>query len=78
MFSRILIVEDDCNIVELLTYNLEQAGFDVHAVFDGADALQRAAADVPDLIILDLLLPEIGGLEVAVCSSAINEQQGFQ
>ena len=50
MSSKILIVEDDRNIVELLTYNLEQEGFDVHAALDGADALQCAAADVPDLI----------------------------
>jgi DNA-binding response OmpR family regulator len=64
MSSKILIVEDDHNIVELLTYNLEQEGYDVHVALDGADALQRAAADAPDLIILDLLLPEIDGLEV--------------
>ena len=53
MPSKILIVENDSNIIELLTYNLEQTSFDVHAVLDGAGALQRAAADVPDLIILD-------------------------
>ena len=64
MPSKILIVEDDPNIIELLTYNLNEADFDVHAVLDGADALQRAVADVPDLIILDLLLPKVDGLEV--------------
>lgn len=64
MTFKILIVEDDHNIIELLTYNLEQEGFDVHTAPDGADALQRAASDTPDLIILDLLLPEIDGLEV--------------
>lgn len=64
MPSKILIVEDDHNIVELLTYNLEQEGYDVHVALNGADALQRAAADVPDLVILDLMLPEIDGLEV--------------
>ena len=64
MSAKILIVEDDRNIIELLTYNLAQAGFDVHAVFDGGEALQRAAADMPDLIILDLLLPKVDGLEV--------------
>ncbi|MDE0503104.1 MAG: response regulator, partial [Candidatus Poribacteria bacterium] len=58
MTSKILIVEDDHNIVELLTYNLAQEGVDVHAALDGADALQQAAAGVPDLIILDLMLPE--------------------
>ena len=64
MPCKILIVEDDRNIIELLTYNLEQSGFDVHAVFDGAAALKHAAAEMPNLIILDLLLPEIDGLEV--------------
>lgn len=64
MTFKILIVEDDHNIIELLTYNLEQEGFDVHTAPDGADGLQRAASDAPDLIILDLLLPEIDGLEV--------------
>ncbi len=64
MPSKILIVEDDPNIIELLTYNLNEADFDVHAILDGADALQRAVADVPDLIILDLLLPKVDGLEL--------------
>ena len=64
MSTKILIVEDDHNIAELLTYNLEQAGFDVHAVSDGAAALKHAAAEMPNLTILDLLLPEIDGLEV--------------
>lgn len=64
MPSKILIVEDDHDIIELLTYNLEQEGFDVRATLNGTDALQRAVSDAPDLIILDLLLPEIDGLEV--------------
>ena len=64
MASRIIIVEDDRDIIELLTYNLAQAGFDVDAVLNGADALRWAATDLPDLIILDQLLSEIDGLEV--------------
>ena len=64
MPSKILIVEDDYNIVELLTYNLEQEGYDVHVALDGADALRCVAAAVPDLVILDLMLPELDGLEV--------------
>ena len=64
MASKILIVEDDQDIIELLTYNLGQAGFDIHVVCDGTDALQHATSAIPDLIILDLLLPEIDGLEV--------------
>ena len=64
MSLKILIVEDDHNIVELLTYNLEQEGYDVRVALDGTDALRCVAADMPDLVILDLMLPEIDGLEV--------------
>ncbi|MCZ6677789.1 MAG: hypothetical protein O7E52_11120 [Candidatus Poribacteria bacterium] len=54
MASKILIVEDDSDIVDLLTYNLGQAGFETEAIFDGGDALLRAIENPPDLIILDL------------------------
>lgn len=64
MKSRLLIVEDDPLIVELLEYNLEQASFDTEAVFDGTDALEAATEKLPDLILLDLLLPTLDGLEV--------------
>ncbi len=64
MAAKILIVEDDPDIVELLAYNLKQAGFETEAVFNGADALQQATEKLPDLVILDLLLPEVDGLEV--------------
>jgi phosphate regulon transcriptional regulator PhoB len=64
MASKILIVEDDSDIVELLTYNLREAGFETEAVFNGGDAIERAVEEQPDLIILDLMLPEVDGLEV--------------
>ncbi len=64
MVSKILIVEDEPDIVELLVYNLDQAGFKTEAVFNGADALDRAKIEPPDLVLLDLLLPEVDGLEV--------------
>ncbi len=64
MASKILIVEDEPDIVELLVYNLDQAGFKTEAVFNGADALDRAKIEPPDLVLLDLLLPEVDGLEV--------------
>jgi DNA-binding response OmpR family regulator len=64
MISKILIVEDEPDIVELLEYNLGQADFETEAVFNGADALERATENPPDLIILDLLLPKVDGLEV--------------
>ena len=64
MASKILIVEDEPDIVELLVYNLDQAGFKTDAVFNGADALDRVKVQAPDLVLLDLLLPEVDGLEV--------------
>lgn len=64
MASKILIVEDDSDIVELLTYNLQEAGFETEAVFNGGDAIERAVEMQPSLIILDLMLPEVDGLEV--------------
>ena len=64
MASKILIVEDEPDIVELLVYNLRQAGFKTDAVLNGADALERAKTELPDLVLLDLLLPEVDGLEV--------------
>lgn len=64
MASKILIVEDEPDIVELLAYNLHQAGFETDAVLNGADALERVKIEPPDLVLLDLLLPEVDGLEV--------------
>jgi DNA-binding response OmpR family regulator len=64
MASKILIVEDEPDIVELLVYNLHQAGFQTDAVLNGATALERVKIEPPDLVLLDLLLPEVDGLEV--------------
>lgn len=64
MASKILIVEDDRNIAELLTRNFEQTGFDTEVVYDGANALLQAEKTRPNLIILDLMLPEVDGIEV--------------
>jgi DNA-binding response OmpR family regulator len=64
MALRILIVEDDPGMVELLTYNLKQEGFNTEAVNNGADAIKQATVHPPDLILLDLLLPKVDGLKV--------------
>jgi DNA-binding response OmpR family regulator len=64
MEAKILIVEDERDIVELLRYNLRQENFKVDTVRNGADALQRAVDKPPDLILLDLMLPEVDGLIV--------------
>ena len=64
MQPKILIVEDERDIVELLRYNLQAAGFKTDYVRNGADALQRAVEEPPALILLDLMLPEVDGLIV--------------
>jgi two-component system phosphate regulon response regulator PhoB len=62
--SKILVVDDEPEAVELVGFNLEQAGFAVVTAADGAEALTKARASSPSLIVLDLMLPEVSGLEV--------------
>ncbi|MCG8584378.1 MAG: response regulator [Pirellulales bacterium] len=62
--QRILIVEDDVSVAEVLSYNLRKAGYDVILAADGRDGLQQAQVVTPHLIILDLMLPLIDGVEV--------------
>ena len=64
MRSKILVVDDEPEAVELIEFNLKQAGFDVVTAADGAEALKKARASPPSLILLDLMLPEVDGLEV--------------
>jgi DNA-binding response OmpR family regulator len=64
MNSKILIVEDDPNILEALKYNLSKEGYDTLTAVDGVEALELARGSKPDLIILDIMLPKMSGLEV--------------
>ena len=61
---KILIVDDDPHIREVLRFALEKAGFTVREAVNGAQALERHAAERPDLIVLDILMPEMDGTEV--------------
>jgi len=62
--SKILIVDDEVDAVELIAFNLQNAGFDVISASDGAEAIRKARTFGPHLVILDVMLPEIDGLEV--------------
>lgn len=62
--SKILVVDDEPEAVELVEFNLKQAGFGVVTASDGEEALKKAKSTQPALIVLDLMLPEIDGLEV--------------
>ena len=64
MVQRILIVDDEQSIVDLLTYNLQRNGYEVVVARDGRQALRLAQSKQPDLIILDLMLPGLDGLDV--------------
>ena len=62
--ARILIVEDDHALAEVLSYNLQQVGYEVTLAFDGREGLRQAELGQPDLVILDLMLPLVDGLDV--------------
>ena len=64
MRKKILVVEDDPDLVELLSFNLRGCGFTVSTASDGLDALKKARTILPDLILLDLMLPELDGFGV--------------
>lgn len=61
---RLLIIEDERSLAEVLTYNLEKEGFEVSTAADGQDGVRKAQASPPDIIVLDLMLPVIEGYEV--------------
>lgn len=62
--ARILVVEDETDLQQVLEYNLRQAGHDVRIASRGGDGLKHAKDDHPDLILLDLMLPDLSGNEV--------------
>jgi DNA-binding response OmpR family regulator len=64
MKQKILVVDDEPDAVELIEFNLKGAGYDVVRAADGEEALKKARMTLPDLIILDLMLPEVDGMEV--------------
>ncbi len=62
--ERILIVDDEEDVLELVRYNLDRSGYQIETAASGEEALSKARKNSPDLIILDLMLPGIDGLEV--------------
>ena len=61
MAERLLVVEDEAHLAEVIADNLELEGFDVEVVGDGAEALERIRAGAPDLVLLDVMLPGMDG-----------------
>ena len=64
MPARILVVDDETAVTDLLAYNLRKAGYETLLAADGREALRLARQSNPDLILLDLMLPEVDGLDV--------------
>lgn len=64
MNATILIVEDDIDIMRILTYALSGAGFRVVTAYGGEDAIRKVKAHMPDLVLTDLSMPKVSGVEV--------------
>jgi len=73
MDARVLVVDDEPDLVELIRYNLTEAGFRVSEARTGAEALAAVRRSVPDILILDLMLPDLSGTEV--CRRLRNESE---
>src|SRR5689334_5908300 len=63
--KRVLVVDDERDLLDLITYNLGRNGYTVLPAFDGLSALEIARREIPDLILLDLMMPGLDGTEVA-------------
>ena len=63
--KKILVVDDERPISDIIKFNLTKEGYEVVTALDGLEALEQFEAESPDLAILDLMLPELDGLEVA-------------
>ncbi|MEZ4842650.1 MAG: response regulator transcription factor [Bacteroidia bacterium] len=63
MSSKILVVDDETDIVEFVSYNLEKEGYTVETAYDGAEAVKKANSFKPDLIIMDVMMPIMDGIE---------------
>jgi two-component system, OmpR family, alkaline phosphatase synthesis response regulator PhoP len=60
---KVLIVDDEPDIIEILQYNLSKIGYEVYSASDGKQALKKAIAIVPDIIILDVMMPNVDGIQ---------------
>jgi len=61
---KILVVDDDPDIVEILSYNLSLAGYEIKSAVNGKEAIKKAKSYIPEIILLDIMMPEMDGIEV--------------
>ena len=62
--AKILVVDDDPDIVEILSYNLSLAGYEIKSAVNGKEAIKKAKSFIPEIILLDVMMPEMDGIEV--------------
>src|SRR5258708_23572125 len=62
--TRILVIEDERALTDVLSYNLQREGYETIVAHDGQEGLRKAQTLLPDLILLDLMLPSVSGLEI--------------
>jgi DNA-binding response OmpR family regulator len=73
MRKKILVVDDDADLIELISFNLKQAGYSIGTASNGVDAIKKARSLSPDLIVLDVMMPELDGF--AVCEILRRDSQ---
>src|SRR5437773_7523016 len=73
--DKILLVEDERSLTDVLVYNLERDGYEVFVAYEGKDGLRKAQVLLPDVVILDLMLPGMSGLDICRALRA-NEKTG--
>ena len=64
MKPRVLVVDDESDFIQLLKYNLEHQGFDISTATNGVEALNMARRELPDVVLLDLMLPDLDGFSI--------------
>ena len=70
---KILVVDDDKDIVEILKYNLKNSGYSVKSANNGIEAIKKAKKFLPDVILMDVMMPEMSGIEACSEIKEINE-----
>lgn len=75
--ERILIIEDEPDITELIKSRLESAGYKTIAAYDGVEGLEMAKKELPDLILLDILMPKMDGITVALRLKKMQETKSI-
>lgn len=75
--KRILTIDDDPNVIKILEKWLHNAGYEVLAALNGSEGLSRARAEIPDLILSDMMLPDINGVDIAKKLRADPATQGI-